>query len=398
MTSSDWNDEQHWCRWRNAWTLRPGVTYLNHGSFGPSPQAVIHARERWMRELEAEPMDFFVRELGGRLAQSRQRLAQFVGAADADLLLVDNATVAMNLVATAVRLQAGDEVLTTDHDYGAVLRIWQRACDRAGAKLVIRPVPLPLEDAQQVVDAVLAGVTRRTRLLVFSHITSPTAVIFPCEALCREARRLGLTVCVDGPHAPAVVPLALDRLDCDFYAASCHKWLCGPFGSGFLYVHPRAQELVEPATLSWGRPFAGQAASWRDEFEWGGTRDPSAYLALSAAIEFLERDVGLAEFRSRTHRLAQLAFRRITDLTGLRPLVPDHPDWYGSMIALPLPDGEAEPLQADLWRRYRIEVPIVAWQGRRLVRVSCHLYNQPSDIEHLTGALAELLASPSEAR
>jgi isopenicillin-N epimerase len=375
-------------RLRDQWDLRPGVTYLNHGSFGPAPRPVRAAARQWNDLLQAEPVDFFTRVLPGALDAALERLADLVGTQAANLVFVDNATSGMNVVAGSVRLASGDEVLVTDHDYGAVLRIWQRACDQAGARLVVQPVPVPIVSEAQLVDHVFRGVTNRTRILVFSHVTSPTAIVFPAEALCRSARQHGLVVCIDGPHAVAMRDIHLDQLDCDFYTASCHKWLCAPFGSGFLYVHPRHQDSVQPAILSWGRhPTWKEDLSWRDEFAWMGTRDPAAWLSVPAAIDFLRQECGLALFRQHTHELARLARERIVAWTGLEPLVPDDPAWYGSMISLPLPPGDARALQEALWRQ-QIEVPIIDWQGQRLVRVSCHLYTQAEDIERLAGALA----------
>jgi isopenicillin-N epimerase len=187
-----------------------------------------------------------------------------------------------------------------------------------------------------------------------------------------------------------MLDVQLDRLDCDYYTASCHKWLCAPLGAGFLYVHPRRQLTVEPALVSWGRPLEGDAVSWRDEFNWVGTRDPSAFLAAPAAIDFLSR-AGFDAFRQRTHALACYAKETLAQSIGAQPLVPDSPDWYGSMISLRLSDGQAEPLQRALWERHRIEIPIVAWQGQRLVRPSCHLYTYPDDIDRLAIAMAEVL-------
>jgi isopenicillin-N epimerase len=375
---------------RQHWDLRPGVTYLNHGSFGPAPRPVREAWRQWGDQLQSEPVDFFVRILPEALEQARGVLAAFVGTRPQNVALVDNATAGMNVVAQSVHLSAGDEVLITDHDYGAVIRIWQRACDRAGASLIVQNVPTPVVGVEELVDRVLQGVTPRTRLLVFSHVTSPTAIVFPAEALCRAARQRGLLVCIDGPHALAMRDLNLDQLDCDYYTASCHKWLCAPFGSGFLYVHPRQQEFVQPAVLSWGRhPPLKQELSWLDEFIWPGTRDPSPWLAVPAAIEFLTQHVGLDFFRRSTHELARYARRRISQLTGLEPLAPDDMAWYGSMISLPLPPGDASALQEALWRE-RIEVPILDFREQRLLRVSCHVYNRPEEIDRLVEALTKL--------
>lgn len=274
--------------WRRLWSLDPDVTYLNHGSFGPSPRSVRAAQQAWIDRLERNPMDFFMRQFDRLLDEARGRLATFVGTKSAHLMFVDNATFGMNFVARTVPLAAGDEVLMTDHEYGAVVRIWRQRCQATGASLVIGRLPCPLDSADQVVEALFAGANARTKLLVVSHVTSKTAVILPLSRICSRARELGIPVCVDGPHAPAMVPVEIDRLGCDFYAASCHKWLSAPFGSGFLYVHPRWQQTAQPAIVSWGRTLSGRSSGWMDDFIWSGTRDPSAFLTVPAAIEFLE--------------------------------------------------------------------------------------------------------------
>ncbi len=341
-------------------------------------------------------MDFFLRQLPPLFITARARLADFVGAGADDLVFVDNATVGMNVVAASVELRPGDEVLLNDHEYGAVTRLWEHKCRAAGAKAVIQRLPQPLRTTDELVDSIFAAATDRTRLLVFSHITSPTAVIFPAAEICRRARARGIPTCIDGPHAVAMLPLNLGALDCDYYTASCHKWLSAPFGSGFLYVHPRRQATVGPAIVSWGRTLEGDSPGWRDEFHWLGTRDTTAWLSVPAAIDFLE-GVGLDEFRRDTHETARYARQRISDLTAgrsardLEPLVPDDPAWYGSMAAMPLPPGEAEPLMRVLWAKHGIEVPIIDWSGRRLIRVSCHLYNSRADVDRLVeGLKAEL--------
>jgi isopenicillin-N epimerase len=380
------------------WNLRPGMIYLNHGSFGPPPRVVREARQRWQDMLDSQPMDFFVRQLEHNLRSARDGLAQFVGTTADKLIFVENATVGMNIVADSFALAAGDEVLLTDHEYGAVQRIWRRACEKVGATTRIVELPLPFRTAAETTDALFAAATDRTRLIVVSHITSPTAVTLPVAEICRRARQRGIAVAIDGPHAVAQLPLAIDDLDCDFYTASCHKWLSGPFGSGFLYVHPRQQSNVRPPVLSWGRLPPGKIDSWADEFTWSGTRNPVTYLAVPAAIEFLER-VGLETFRARTHWLAQYARRRITDLTQLEPIVPDDPAWYASMAHVPLSTtttnetcAVSNPLQHIIWQRLGIEVPIVDFRGRRYIRVSCHLYNDSSQIDRLVAGLKELLA------
>ncbi|MGC1274438.1 MAG: aminotransferase class V-fold PLP-dependent enzyme [Planctomycetaceae bacterium] len=391
--------EPDWPAIREAWALRPGVAYLNHGSFGPSPTCVIESREAWSRRLEAQPMDFFVRTMDDDLDAAAEALGRFVGAAGRDLVFLPNATVAMNLVAANVRLRPGDEVLATNHEYGAVLRIWREACRAAGAELVVRRLPERLDTDDVIAETLLAGITDRTRLIVVSHVTSPTAAILPVHLICEGAKRRGVPVCIDGPHAPAMVDVNIGRLACDYYCASLHKWLSAPFGSGFLYVSRKHQQAFRPIVTSWGGSLSGRAASWKDEFTWSGTHDPAPYLAVPAAIEFLEA-VGVDRFRDRMHALAKLARDRIVALTGLQPFVADSPQRYGSMISLPLPPldgfegghGRIDPLQSALWHEHGIEVPVAHWGGRRLLRVSCHLYNTPDDVDRLTTAVGRLLS------
>lgn len=434
--------------WRDQWALRPGVTYLNHGSFGPSPRVVMAARQEWIERLESEPIDFFVRQLEGHLENVRHRLGEVVGTSGDNLLLVDNATFGMNIVADSFPLAPGDEVLATNHEYGAVLRIWREACRKAGAKLVVQKLPEMFESDDEVVETFFRGASDRTKLIVVSHITSPTALVLPVEDICRRAKERGIRICIDGPHALAAVPVEIDRLACDFYCASCHKWLSAPFGSGFLYVYPRWQQSVRPVVTSWGDSLSGRQRTWQDEFVWSGTRDPSPFLAIPAAIEFFagsrggpepyevvesifssepgpneggdetndqfsepgwERRlpwkqsgarelIGIEYFRAVSESLVHVVRDRITDLTGLEPIGEDFAGWYRTMITLPLPDsvgetpqGHIHPLQAALWERFQIEVPIVNWNGRRHIRVSCHLYNDGADIDRLVAALGELL-------
>ena len=382
----------------DQWSLRPGVTYLNHGSWGPSPRPVLEARDIWSRRLDEEPMDFFTRTFETDLAAASEELGRFVGAAGDDILFMPNATVAMNHVAANLALAAGDEVLATNHEYGAVLRIWREVCRAAGAELVVQRLPGRLESDSDIVAAFFEGVTERTRLIVVSHVTSPTAAILPVGAICQEARRRGIPVCIDGPHAPAMVEIDIARLGCDYYCASLHKWLSAPFGSGFLYVAKRHQQRFRPLVRSWGGSFSARPPSWKDEFNWFGTFDPAPFLAVSAAIAFFE-DIGLERFRQSTHQLAREARHKISSLTGLEPFIADRPERYGSMIALPLPalenfeggHGRTDPLQVRLWQEFQVEVPVMHWGGRRLLRVSCHLYNTGEQIDRLVEALRSSL-------
>lgn len=391
------DDDATWSDLKAEWDLLPGTIYLNHGSFGPPPRAVRQARQEWQERIDRQPMNFFVRELEPAWRAARDRLARFIGTSGQNLIFVDNATVGMNIVADSFPLTAADEVLLNDHEYGAVHRIWQRKCEQVGAKVQIVELPVPFGAPEETAHAIVDQATERTRMIVISHITSATATTLPVSEVCRLARSRGIRVAIDGPHAVAQVPLEIDAIGCDYYAASCHKWLSAPFGSGFLYVAPAEQSRVRPGVLSWGRLPPGHIDSWSDEFIWGGTRNPAAYLAIPPAIDFLE-SVGPEAFRTRTHWLARYARTKIAELSGLGPLTPDSPAWYGSMAHVPLTISAtndkcavSNPLQHTIWERFGIEVPIVDFRGKRYVRVSCHLYNDTQQIDRLVVALRELV-------
>ena len=385
-----------WSQYLHEWDFPEGVTYLNHGSFGPSPRSVRQAHHRWTEELERNPMEFFVRRQEELLDQALQSLGRFVGCRAENLTFVPNATSAMNIVARNTPLAAGDEVLLNDHEYGAVIRIWGARCRESGAKTVLARLPVRPASSSEWVDALFERVTPRTRMIVISHVTSATALIFPVEEVCRRARPLGIPVCIDGPHAIAMVPLSLDSLGCDYYCASLHKWLSAPFGSGFLYASPKHKSGLKPTTISWGRSLSGLPGRWIDEFHWPGTVNPAPYLAVPEAIAFLQ-SVGLERFRSQGHALATLAAERLAAEFDARPLAND--SQFGTMLTLEMPriariesqPGTPPPLQLQLATQYGIEIPVVEWRETMHIRVSCHLYNTPSQIERLIEALHALL-------
>jgi len=386
MTNSTRADDASSRTWREHWDLPAGVAYLNHGSFGLPPRCVVEAQQHWLRETARNPMVLFADRYEPLHTEVRDKLADFVGADRGNLVLVENATYGMNVVARCFPLRPGDEVLINDHEYGAVKRIWQRACARGGARLIESPLPLPVDSQDQAADVLLAAATDRTRLIVVSHVTSPSALTLPVEEICRRARARGIHTCIDGPHAVAMLPLALEKLGCDFYAASCHKWLSGPHGTGFLYVRPELQRWIEPLVVSWGRVGPAEPETWQDWFIWLGTRDVSATLALPTAIDFLQ-SIGLETFRTHTHQLARYARARLLELPGASPIAPDSPEWYGSMIAVHHPYGEALALRERLRKQYEIAAVLSPWHGGSLIRLSCHLYTLAEEMERVIEAL-----------
>ncbi|MCS6937661.1 MAG: aminotransferase class V-fold PLP-dependent enzyme [Roseiflexaceae bacterium] len=380
--------------------LRPDITFLNHGSFGACPRPVFEAYQRWQRTIEEQPVEFLGRRLSGLLAEARTRLAAFIGAAPEDLVFVPNVTYAMNIVARSIDLQPGDEVLGTTHEYGAIERTWRYVCEQRGAVYIPQPVPLPVTSADAIVEQIWSGVTERTRVITLSHITSPTAMILPIEAICRRARAAGIITVIDGAHALGQIDLDMEAIGADFYGGNCHKWLCAPKGAGFLYARPERQAILEPLIVSWGwqprHPMRSsflaypEGASFRDYYEWMGTDDPSAFLSVPAAIDFQNANDWSA-VRHACHELLADASRRIVELTERAPLTPDGIEWWVQMRALPLPPCDPKQIQARLWNECHIEVPCFEWEGIPLIRISIQAYNTPADIDRLLEGLGRIL-------
>ncbi len=376
---------------RDLFLMRPGVVYLNHGSFGACPRPVFDRYQAWQRELEAEPVEFLGRRFTALMRAAREALAAFVGADPDDLVFVPNATTGLNAVARSLRLEPGDEVLATDHEYGALDRTWTFICERSGARYVRQPVSLPVASAEEIVDAVWSGVNDRTRVLFLSHVTSSTAIALPVMELVQRARERGILTVIDGAHAPGQIPLDLAALGADFYAGNCHKWMNAPKGSAFLYARAEAQPLLEPLVVSWGwRSDHPGPSRFVDEHEWQGTRDIAAYLSVPAAIEFMREHDWPAVQRA-CHDIAGAARDRINAITGLAPLTPAGGDWFGQMATVALPRCDHEALQRRLFDEFRIEVPTFAWNGGSYLRVSIQAYNDASDVDALVHALSALL-------
>jgi isopenicillin-N epimerase len=384
------------------WSLERGLVFLNHGSFGACPTEVLRHQAALRAEMEAEPVRFLSRELDDRLDVARAALAAFLGADADDLAFVTNATSGVNAVLRSRVFAAGDELLTTDHVYGACRNTLNFVAERAGARVVIVTVPFPVSGPDEVVQAVLAKVTPRTRLALLDHITSPTALILPIERLIAELGARGVDVLVDGAHAPGMVPLNLATLGATYYSGNCHKWLCAPKGSAFLWTRRDRQADVRPLTISHGATAVRPGRSrFRLEFDWTGTSDPTAWLTVPKAIEYLPTLVegGWPALMARNRALALEARRLLCAAAGTPPPCPD--EMVGSLAAVRLPDGTAEvgwrrpdPLQPRLFEDWRIEVPVMSWPAapRRLVRISAQLYNRREHYERLAEALRKELA------
>jgi isopenicillin-N epimerase len=372
--------------------LRPGISFLNHGSFGACPRPVFDTYQSWQRKLEEQPVEFLGRQINTLLAEARAALATYLGTQADNLVYVPNATYGVNIVARSLDLVAGDEVLATNHEYGACDRAWRFVCERRGVRYINQPIALPVESEDAVIEQLWAGVTERTKVIFLSHITSPTALIFPLAAICRRAREHGIMTVIDGAHAPGQIDLALDELGADFYTGNCHKWLCAPKSAGFLYARPELQALLHPLVVSWGWESQNPGVSpFIDYFEWRGTHDPAAYLSVPAAINFqAQHDWPIV--RAACHALLLETSHRIAALSGLPQISPDTTAWWSQLRTIPLPPCDLIVLKDRLWDEYQIEVPMVGWGGGHYVRVSIQCYNSPADADRLMEGLTRLLA------
>ncbi len=371
--------------------LNPRIVFLNHGSFGATPKPVFREYQRWQSDLERQPVEFLGRRHNDLMRGSRTALAKYLGAGAEDVVYTQNVTIALNIAARSLDLGVGDEVLSTDHEYGALDRTWRFLSKERGFRYVNQKISVPLTTRDNFVEELWRGVTPRTRVIFLSQITSPTAIIFPVEQVIQKAREAGILTIIDGAHVPGQLPLDLKSLGADFYGGNLHKWLCAPKGAGFLYARPEIQHLLKPLVVSWGYESEMPSGStFIDYNEWWGTRDIAAFLSVPAAIEFQKKN-RWDEVRRACHELACEALQKIESLTGMKSFYPND-NWFAQMFTAPLPASIDIPLlKTRLYDEYRVEVPLIEWNGHKLIRVSVQGYNTKKDIDCLLGALSHLL-------
>jgi len=393
----------HPSEFQELWLLDEAVTFLNHGSFGATPVPVLEKQQSLRSQLEREPVRFFVREYEELLDAARKELAAFVGADPEDLAFVPNATTGVNSVLRSLRLSPNDELLTTDQEYNACRNALNFIASRTGARVVVATVPFPITSPEQVIQAVMDKVRPQTKLALLDHITSQTGLIFPIQQLVRQLAACGVDTLIDGAHAPGMVPLNLEEIGATYYTGNCHKWLCAPKGAAFLYVRREKQSEISPLTISHGANSPRQERSrFHLEFDWTGSHDPTAYLCVPEAIQFMRSLLpgGWQELMQRNRTMVLAARQMLCERLLVSPPCPD--EMIGSLAVVPLPDDADEvgeetrllpPLQDALWELFGIEVPIIFFPARpkQLVRISAQIYNTPAQYEYLANAIASLL-------
>jgi len=379
---------------KDLFLLDPQVIFLNHGSFGACPRPVFDTYQGWQRKLELQPVQFLGVELDNLLYQSRQELGKYIHANADDIVYIPNATHGVNIIGRSLRLEPGDEVLTTDHEYGACNFAWDYICRKTGAIYRQQPICLPITSPDEIFEQFWQGVTPKTRLIFISHITSPTALTLPVEQICRRAHDAGIITLVDGAHAPGQIPLDLSILQADFYTGNCHKWMLSPKGAGFLYARPDVQDLVEPLIVSWGYQSTlttPRSSKFIDLLQWTGTRDPAAALSVPSAIAFMQAN-HWEDVQISCHNLLRTAIERMSELTGLPPLYPLGSNLYHQMGTIPIPQvRDLTMLKQRLYADYKIEIPVIDWNNRHFLRMSVQGYNSEDDIDAFVRAMSVLL-------
>lgn len=370
---------------RSQWLLEENCVFLNHGSFGATPKVVLDAQTRWRQRLEQQPVRFMSQELPDALRAAAAALAACIGAKGEDIVFVENATAGINAVVRSLSFSPGDRIVTTNHVYGAIRKTLEFVCQRTGAKLIEAQVPFPISNAAEIVAAIATQLDANVKLLVIDHITSPTALIFPVAEIIGLAKLGNIPVLVDGAHTPGMIPLNIESLNADWYVGNCHKWLFAPKGCGFLWTSPQRQPETHPTVIS-----HGLGSGYCNEFDWTGTRDFSAWLAVTEAIAFA-RQLGVSQIYDHNHNLAVWAAQLLIHAWGGQTTTPSN--MIGAMTTIQIPTRKNiysdRELHNYLWEFHHIEVPIIPFANSLWVRISAQIYNEPSEYRLLAEALLQ---------
>lgn len=376
---------------KSQFLLSPDITFLNHGSFGACPKPIFNEFQRFQLELESEPVDFIQRKQPQYLKTARESLAGYVGCQAGDLFFTSNPTFAINVIMRSIKLTEGDEILSTNHEYGAMDRTWNFYCKKSGAKYIRQNISLPIVSKVQIIEEFWKGYNSNTKVVFLNHMSSATALIFPVKEICDKAQQLGLITIVDGAHVPGHIDLNLSELNPDYYTGTLHKWMLAPKGSSFLYVKPEFQNDLEPLVVSWGyESVAPGESQFLDYHELQGTRDVSAFLCTPKVVEFLEENNWKAISES-CKQIVLDNYQRFCDLLNTKPLSPLSNEFLGQMASVPINVTNAAELKELLYSKYNIQIPVMPLNGNYYIRYSINAYNSQADLDKLYSALEEII-------
>ena len=376
---------------KSHFLLDDRITFLNHGSFGACPKVVFDEYQRFQLELESEPVDFFQKKLPVYLKQAKQPLAEFIGCEAADFFFTPNPTFAVNTIMRSLHLQPGDEILTTNHEYGAMDRTWNFYCKQSGAKYIRQEITLPIVSKEQILEEFWKGYSSKTKVIFLNHISSSTALIFPVKEICDTAQQLGLITIIDGAHVPGHIDLNLADLNPDYYTGTLHKWMLAPKGSSFLYVKKIFQADLDPLVVSWGyESLFPSESQFLDYHEYSGTNDHSAYLCTPKVIAFLNENNWKEKYAA-CRKLVFDNYQRFCDLLQTQPICPITEEFLGQMASIPVRTNKPMELKELLYSKYNIQIPVMPLNGKVYLRYSMNMYNTQADLDALYNALEDVL-------
>ena len=369
--------------------LDPDITFLNHGSYGACSKPVFKEYQDWQKKLEDQPVQFMTNQVYSAMEKSRESMSQFVECDEEELVFFQNPTTAVTNVIYNLDLKPGDEVLMSNHEYGALVRAWKMWGEKTGVNIIQQDISMPLTTKKNFIENFWTGVTDQTKVIFLSHITSSTALIFPIEKIIKLAKEQNILTIIDGAHVPAHIPLNIHELGCDFYTGACHKWLCAPKGSSFLFVKKEHQDWVKPVVVSWGKDGDDPSPSeFIQNFQWQGTRDMSAFLTIPTAINFYNKEI--RPYQAACKKIIQDTYSEFSSVLNTEPISTGK-EWLAQLVAHSLPKNIPSNLKKGLWEEYQIEIPVFEWNGQEFVRVSIQVYNTQKDVDLLMSALRSLI-------
>jgi isopenicillin-N epimerase len=371
--------------------LDNNITFLNHGSFGACPKPIFEGYQRFQLELETEPVHFIQKKLPVYLKEAKKPFAEFIGCEIEDFFFTANPTFAINTVMRSLNLQDGDEILTTNHEYGAMDRTWNFYCKKSGAKYVRQDISLPIVSKEQIIEEFWKGYNSNTKVIFLNQISSSTALIFPVKEICDKAQELGLITIIDGAHVPGHIDLNIQDLNPDFYTGTLHKWMLAPKGSSFLYVKREFQADIDPLVVSWGyESLMPSDSQFLDYHEYQGTQDVSQYLCTPKVISFLEEN-NWKEKSKACRKLVLDNYQRFCDLVGTKPICPISEEFLGQMASILIRTEKPMELKELLYSKYKIQIPIMPLNGNVYMRYSINVYNSQEDLEVLHRAITDII-------
>ena len=370
---------------KKSFMLDPEIIHLNHGSFGATPKPIFDSLISWQKKLEYNPTKHLGLDIFTQLDISRDYLAQYINCHKDDIVFFPNPSTALNTVIRSLPLKKDDEILTTNHEYGALDKTWNFICKKTGAKYIRQSISIPLLSKNDFIESFKSGITEKTKVIFFSHITSSTGLIFPAKEICKIAKEKNILCIIDGAHVPGHIDLDIKKLDPDIYTGACHKWMCSPKGTAFLYVKKELQEIMEPLVVSWGYESDTPSHSqFLDYMQWQGTNDISSYLTIPDTIKFLDEN-NWQQVSKECKKINRWARKEINQLLKKEPISND--DFIGQMSSIPMDSNDIIQDQIEFYVKYKIQIPFIKWNDKEFFRISIQVYNSKEDVFKLLEAL-----------